>query len=34
MRVFDSHNCERDLFKCGRNRTKFQNLLNKLFKRF
>ena len=32
MRVFDSHNCERGLFKWGWNRNKFKNMLNKLFK--
>lgn len=34
MRVFDSHDCERGLFKCGQNRTKFQSILKKLFKGF
>ena len=34
IRVFDSHDCERGLFKWGRNRTKFQNMLNKLYKGF
>jgi len=34
MRVFDSHDCERGLFKCGQNRTKFQHMLDKLFKGF
>ena len=32
IRVFDSHDCERGLFKCGQKRTKFQHMLNKLFK--
>ena len=30
MRVFDSHDCERGLFKWGQNRTK--HMLNELFK--
>ena len=34
MRVFDSHDCERGLFKCGQNKTKFQAILKKLFKGF